>query len=112
MGLLISRDKHNRIVESNYDKVVAELELKRLRAQQGQQAAQQAAQHENRVKDLKEIKAVLITVTTILAITVSLEKLLPAIAVTIGILFIIAWVMMRGLWKRITIFKKHAIKES
>ena len=108
MGLLISRNEHNRIVESNYDKVVAELELKRLRAQQGQQAAQ----HENRVKDLKEIKAVLITVITILAITVSLEKLLPAIAVTIGILFIIAWVMMRGLWKRITIFKKHAVKES
>ena len=108
MGLLISRDKHNRIVEINYDKVVAELELKRLRAQQ----AQQAAQHENRVEDLKEIIAVLITVITILAITVSLEKLLPAIAVTIGILFIIAWVMMRGLWKRITIFKKHAIKES
>ena len=70
------------------------------------------AEHENRVKDLKEIITVLTTVITILAITVSLEKLLPAIAVTIGILFIIAWVMMRGLWKRITIFTNHAIKKS
>ena len=99
MGGRISRNEHNRIVESNYDNY--QQEVKRLRAD-----------HENRVKDLKEIITVLTTVITILAITVSLEKLLPAIAVTIGILFIIAWVMMRGLWKRITIFKKHAIKES
>ena len=98
MGLLISKNKHKRVVKSKDEKhqqLLQELQQEMNKKHQ-QEMKNLAVQNENRVNDLKETIKVLFSVIIILSIAVTLTNLSPEVAIVIAVLCMMAWAMMRS----------------